>query len=314
MSENFLLNCACTLEGQHEEDSIKEFALLRDNCPALNQILIPDSHWDNFKNAAVESANDAHHKPMLFLAYQRGYLNRLTSPIHQFLLSGKNIRSDVTMQYKQDLVEKWMSKNDVYKRQEISRIYHGKLSEIIIAKMLAQSDWLITNLEAWGGGVDIECISKLGKQHAIEVKYIGQEDNSFNSVVKSLKGEDSTYSMSPYSSVNFLIFKIYTAAQQLLSLSCRKIVCIVISSESWFERFEIPLKEKWIKWDSPNFFNNDLVWNQFLYEKTQHFPNIEKDLSDVIRSLDEIWIMRADHFIYTKQFEYKINSNERSET
>lgn len=79
------------------------FARIRDECPALKQILVPDTLWPKFQKWNARPTDEARHWSVLLLALKRGHLERITSPIHKYLLaSGLPLRT----QYSQDLRER----------------------------------------------------------------------------------------------------------------------------------------------------------------------------------------------------------------
>jgi hypothetical protein len=297
-----MVDCVC----QHYvwnggSDELRAFRSLHASCPALNQLLIPSNDWNQFEQAALAPPDAAYHRSMLLLAFERGYLGRITLPIHRYLLDGKSVKSNVTNQYRIDLAERWMFENSVDLRHERSKSYLGRLGELILATSMEDDGWVIPSLEAWGGKFDIEA-SKAGLEYVIEVKHIGQESDGFYATVRSLNGGDGIFSISPYSSMNNLLFRVYEAACKISLAKKRRIVCIVISSASWESHFEIPMRENWIDWNNPNFFQQaDDRWNQFRLEQEKRYPAMSQNLAGTLRELNEIWIFREkEPFQYVK--------------
>jgi len=203
-------------------------------------------------------------------------------------------KKEITKQYIVDLQERWLEKDQAIERNRKSRIYIGKLTELILAVWLEEQGWEITNLEALGGEVDIEAISPLKNDHAIEVKYVGHEDKTFLSFVESLSGKTKAHTTSPYAASDFLLFKVYSAARQLSKCANKaRIAFLAISNMTW-DFVDIQLSEDWMNWQSPRFFNNDADWNNFLEEIRNQFPTIESDLQSVVRSLNELWILKEE--------------------
>ena len=140
---------------------------------------------------------------------------------------------------------------------------------------------------------DIACV--------IEVKYIGQEDSDFLAVVNSLAGGAGAGNASLYAASDFMLFKVYSAAKQLQMFTKTRIVFLVISDMAW-DLLELPLKEDWMQWQSPRFYNNDQVWQDFFQEEKKKYPDIENDLQTAFNSMMELWIVRCKNgFEYSKE-------------
>lgn len=127
------------------------------------KILVPDDIWPDFEKAAKEKIDPARHRARVLLALKFGCLNKLTSPIHKYLLddSGKPKQS-LTKFYIEDLKEQWICLyEDVIKRHQKSRASAGKITELMVAEWLEHNGWDINvdKLEALGGTNDIEAIS-----------------------------------------------------------------------------------------------------------------------------------------------------------
>jgi hypothetical protein len=298
---NFHIGCVCQATQTIEEKQLLEkFSCIRENCSAIKEILLPDAIWPNFQKTALEDMDEAYHKSILLLALKRGYLKTITSPIHRFLIQDERPKNELTRQYISDLQERWMEQCQAIERNRKSRIYFGKLTELILAEWLVALGWKIINLEALGGNADIEARSPTNIDTDIEVKYVGHEDDKFLSVIETMAGRRKAHTASPYIASDFLLFKAYTAAKQLQNSSKARIVFLVISNMSW-DFVDTQLSEDWMNWQSPRFFNRDTEWNEFLEEKRKSFPSIDTDLQHVIQSLNELWILREE-----KPFQYSL--------
>jgi len=294
-------NCLCQKGLTVKDSNILEiFSHVRNKCPVLKELLVPDSIWPDFRRSAIKPMNGALHKSILLLALHRGYLNKITLPMHKYLIENGNPRKEITKQYIVDLQETWLQEDRAIERNRKSRIYIGKLTELILADWLEEQGWRITNLEALGGQADIETVSPQKNDHAIEVKYVGYEDENFLSVVESLSGKAKAYTTSPYAASDFLLFKVYGAAKQLFNSAKTRIAFLAISNMTW-DFVDIQLSEDWMNWQSPRFFNNDTDWKKFLEKNKNQFPTIESDLRSVIRSLNQLWILREE-----KPFQYSL--------
>ena len=193
-----------------------------------------------------------------------------------------------------------MLEKNIVDRHKKERIFLGKLTELRCAEWIEEQGWRITNLEALGGSADIEAISPDDIECGIEVKYIGQEDGNFLAIVESLSGRGGARTSSPYVASDFFLFKAYEAAKQLQGCAKTRIAFLVINEMAW-DFLKIPLRNKWIQWKSPGFFNKDPEWQNFLQQqKKKRYPDIEKDLSVTLGSLAKLWIVKMeDGFQYS---------------
>jgi hypothetical protein len=185
-----------------------------------------------------------------------------------------------------------MYKKEALERHKEARRYKGKTAELHCAEWIETLGWQISNLEALGGSSDIEAISPNNQDCAIEVKYIGVEDDLFLSSCESLAGGNSVVMLSSYSASNFLVFKVYEGANQLRNCVKRRIVFLVIANLTW-NTVKIEVNEDWMQWDSPRFFQkDDPAWETFLDRQRKKFPTIDTDLNTTIGLLHELWIIR----------------------
>ena len=82
-------DCRCTgsgYESRELSDVLELFAALREECPALRELLVPDRLWQRFQDAYLRPANGVAHVSLMLNAFEGGYLHALTGPIHEFLL------------------------------------------------------------------------------------------------------------------------------------------------------------------------------------------------------------------------------------
>jgi len=301
----------CICQTAVADDALEEFAGVRDHCPALKEILVPDSSWTDFKKVVQDDIDQAQHQSILILGFIRGYLRSITSPIHRYLIDNNKPKSLLTRQYRNDLRERWLLKNSVQERHHKSRIFVGKLTEILCAQWLEDLGWGVVNLAALGGGADIEAISPDNVSFSIEVKYVGRLDDEFMAAVESLSAKGGVFTVSPYSASNFLLFKVYTAAKQLEAFPLNRIALLVISYMTW-GLVEKVLDQNWMHWGEPGFLDSNEEWNAFLDEKRKTYPAIDKDLQSTIKSLDKIWIARHEYgFRYSLQDTVYFGSGEK---
>jgi hypothetical protein len=302
------IHCTCinTSRPSHA-DALNVLGSLRLQCPALRQILIPDSIWDEYQ-AAARYEDAAAHCPMIILSLIDGHLSNITIPIHIMLFNGVDLSSCISKQYKKDLAEKWFFERGVMRRHGRSRRFVGKLVEILYAAHLNHSGWRIINLEAWDGERDIEAIAPDNQVCAFELKYIGQDDTAFKRIVESMIYGPTVHNSSIYSAANYLIYRVYEAARQLREYPHRRIATIVLAK--WAsDRIDLTIEDNWIDWMNAKFFDEaDAEWGAFLMKQKTRNPSLEDDMAETIRSLNSIWIEHiSGSFEYGERKEIVIN-------
>lgn len=295
--------CPCqTMSFANEDTLLQEFAALRELCPALKEILIPKKFWFSFRDEALKSIDSAMHYFILLGAFKNGFLERITLPIHRYLLDQKRPKSTLTTQYRKDLIESWMLEKSPIERHRKGRLFEGKLAELRCAAWLEDKNWKINDLEAIGGMFDIEATSPKGIEWAIEVKFIGQEDDKFEETQKSISSGEGVFggSFNPYVGYNFLLFKVFEAAYQLSESTKRRLAIIVISNMAW-SFLEMPIEDAWMGNRPLSFFEVEasLKWKKFLSCKKNEmrFSNIENELDSKVASLQEIWFVNEGNFL-----------------
>jgi hypothetical protein len=294
-------------DGSHET-SLEILASVRSICPVLREVFLPDKVWSEFQDWHRNPDNVAHHRSVILLALERGHLDRVTSAIHRYLTNAGSICSGVRQQYLKDLQERWMFQVDAIDRHQKFRIFLGRLTELQVAEWLEERAWVITGLEALREGADIEAKANTGAGSAFEVKFIGSEDKDFGMILQSLAGEPVAGPVSPYSAMNYLLFRVYEAAKQLARTTNGRIAVVVVEDLTWF-RFDIQLKDGWTDWANPKFFNNDPAWQEFIEEQRHRFPNVPTDLSMTLAEVDAVWIVRQSYgYQFNLEYEMPIRS------
>lgn len=291
--------------SEDESESLEVLGTIRETCPTLRHIFLPDAIWRDFK--AWHSTPDlvAAHRSMILLALERGHLKRLTSSIHRYLVDGAGVHPNVRDQYLKDLRERWMHYADPLERHHKSRIFMGRITELQVAEWLESRGWTITGLEALGGGPDIEARDPDGNVTAIEVKSIGTEDDDFKMILRSMAGEPAGGVVSPYSAINYLVFRIYEAAKQLSQFDLPRIALVVIGSGYWW-RFKMQLEGGWIDWANAAFLDSGPAWQEFIGKQEERYPQLETELGAVVRGIHAVWILKRSSG-YEYDLEMKLN-------
>lgn len=279
--------CPCQQVVKAIADAIAEFKSLRESCPALRTILIPDLvEWE--RAYANLDQDDSGHRPILLVAFMWGCLHRLTLPIHKYLMNVDSPRPDLTAQYRMDLQERWFMRPDSENRHKKSKGYLGRLSELLIAQWAENTGGLrIIGLEATGSDHDILTISTDGNEGAIEVKFIGTEDSDFEKLrtMKNFGAADL-----PTAS-DYLLTRIYEAAKQLADYPYKKTVIIVIDDFPWNSSFKAALSPTfdygYADLRNPKLKSRNPSWLEYLQNLKESHPQIESDLASTILSLEE---------------------------
>ena len=266
------------------------FVAVREACPAIKQILVPDEIWPKFHNWHLWSDDAAHHESTLLLALDRGYLSSITSPVHRYLLESGRINPHVRGQYINDLQEKWMDYDDPLERHEKFKIFQGRVAELQCAEWLERDGWEICDLEAYRErSSDIEAKTTNGDLTAFEVKFIGQDNRGFDSVLQSFREGVAYARRSLYCAVNYLLFQIYRSAKQLQrSAASTRIAVVVIDDLTW-DNFQIQLMDGWIDWKSPVFMDGS---DPFIDGKRKDDPNLDAELMMLLKSINDVWIVK----------------------
>jgi hypothetical protein len=187
-----------------------------------------------------------------------------------------------------------MFRDNVKERFEHARIYQGRLAELGFAAWLHNEGWQIKELEAHGGANDVVASDSEACSFAFEVKYFAGEETLFNLGVNALSGGGTSFGHVPvYSPVDYLVFRIFEAAKQLIDANHPRIVVAIIQDYNTY--YAIPLNEHWIDWMAPRFLRRDSDIDKFLTKKYSRMPDLDAKLSQYIPQLDEIWFYDFSH-------------------
>jgi len=207
----------------------------------------------------------------------------------------------VRQQYLKDLQEDWMRYETAIERHHKFRMFLGRLTELQFAEWLEQRAWKIVGLEALRKGSDIEAESNDGLLSGFEVKLIGTEDTDFQMILQSLAGKVVADSVSPYTALNYLLFRVYEAAKQLARVKNGRRIAVVIVNELTWWRFEVQLRNGWIDWTEPRFLGDDPAWGKFLERQQLTYIDLPADLPQALSKIDGVWIARE-----LQDYEYRL--------
>jgi hypothetical protein len=288
-------SCPCYRASPRNRQTIRrEFAELRDRCPALNQILLPDEIWVEAQRQDRAEPDDTYHRSMLVLAYMGGFLHHITWGVHQFLLDGTDVKQAVTKQYRKDLRERWMEKQGIEYRHGTFKTYFGKLAEVLLATWFDEHEYSVQNLAALDGPFDVTVKAANGDEIDVEVKVIGDDNDTLQSIARAHRGENSCYSWSLQGLCDWAIFRTYEAAKQLSVSTRTRAVALLFSGTTWWKS-ESALKDAWIRWDWPRFNNVDRTATDFISAQVAKYPNLFVEYSGLVSDLDRILVFRLDN-------------------
>lgn len=290
--------CSCSVRAipSQFDKQVAAFYRLRDTCPVL-RLTIPDELVKKHSNFTNSKPDTAHHCSVPFLAYRRGCLSDFTNSLHRFAFDGMKLRTEVTAQYISDLRETWVFEVDEIARFRKFRNYLSRFAEIDFARWLETQQWRISNLEMYGGQIDIEGLDNDQIATAFEVKFLAQREVLFElnraSFVSLTTGRPGVYSP-----IDYLLFRLYEAARQLQNARTNRIAVAVV--EDYNVSYKIPLSEGWIDWKNPSFLERDSEIQEFLSIQYEKNPNLDADLKTFVTGLSEIWILRYKDFFELK--------------
>jgi len=300
------LVCACS-ERYASGDLLSGFMTIRERCPALNAVFLPDEIWPAFLEAARQTPDKALHQSMLVLAFQRGHLDAVTEPAHRFLLVDGRVKPGLRKKYAQDLRERWLFETGILERHQEARRFMGPLVELLFARWLERRSWRITSLDAFQEGPDIAAEHGTQGAASFEVKAVGQEDADFAAIVASLHGPPTVDTKDLYAAANYLTFRAYEAAKQLQQFGRRRIVVLVVNETTW-HNVEFQLRGHWIDWRKAKLFDaKSTSWKKFIDGQRERYPNLDAELTTVIGSLDEVWILKLSYgYKLSMEYAFKV--------
>jgi hypothetical protein len=290
--------CVCEQEvlmQYCENRSLTDLYNLRQACCALSKVLIPDDNLQEHQSFCEHPPDSATHQSIALIAFKQGYLRALTKTLHHYCLDGEDINNALTKQYRNDLSETWGFAKETKDRFKKFRIYQGRINELLFCDWLESQGWQIKAMEAFGGVCDVEATSLDGKLVAFEVKSIGHDEQLFDLEVEAFAGDGvSCDAIDLYGPLNYLIFRVYEAAKQLVKIDTEAThKSIVIILEDYEMNYEIPLKEDWVNWSNPEFLAIKGGAATFLQEKRSKNPTLDQDIKTYICNINQIWFFKS---------------------
>ena len=291
-----MCDCPCmTAELGRTYPSTEGFADLRDRCTALSTVFVPDETWTEFRDAAKKDMRGTQHASVLHLAADRGYLSKLTGPVHRFMLGEFADGRTVSPAYLKELRELWMLLESDVDRHGRGTRYRGKLTELQIAGHLKDNGWKIRDLaalmpkRAGQKQADIDAVRPSGSSASIEVKFIGLSPEAFED-----QARDGGFWVDVPDRINYLLGGVYTAAQQLRGLPGEHLACVAFSRDSWELEYEALVPS--IDWGHAAFHecSSRSRWSGRHERLRRKYETIDDDLHMVIRELDGILLLWFD--------------------
>jgi hypothetical protein len=286
------MTCACeSLTFDRDHHLLQQFKACWSKCPALNQLLIPD--WASFEVADRSlTETGATHRSMPLLAFERGYLPRLTGVIHKYLMDGDAVKTSVTKDYRRALRERWHRCDDPLERHRHSRSYLGKPVELLVAQDLEGAGMAIVGLEATGQESDIVA-SRNGDILFAEVKFIGTEDGTFSAIENDLTtGGVSVFFRDPDVAHDYLLTRLFEAAKQLEGKDGRRMAIAVIDDVTSWSIFKFVLERGFFDWNAPRFLSSNTKMKDHLDELRCKYPSLDQEIGHLLEIVNEVRIYR----------------------
>lgn len=281
--------CACVVGKTGKGTVLEELERVRHECPALGRILIPDDAWPKFETRvkeALENPDTVGHNAVAYYALDRGTLGAMCSPIHRYLLDGDIPRPRVDLGA---LQEEWLRKKTEIKKHQRSKSFMGKLVELLYIEHLESKGYRIVALDAVERGLSDAVVERERKRQSLEVKYLGQDDDTFEAIVESLKTGPTPQTGDLKGSINYVVFRIYEAAKQLQATAKEGRHVAFVIDDLTLHTVGLQLKNNWINWSDAKLYNDaGEKAKAFVDEKRKEYPDLDKELAAVIRELE--WI------------------------
>jgi hypothetical protein len=159
----------CSNRLPNGEIPLQDFIALREKCPALRDLLLPECILAQFLERHSLPDDVACHRSVVLLAFRRGVLPQITQPIHRFLIGANGLlRPEVRTQYAKDFREKWMFQSEPIERNRHYRTFRARIAELQFASFLETKGHTIVGLEAVREGPDIETIAPDASRFYVE--------------------------------------------------------------------------------------------------------------------------------------------------
>lgn len=305
--KRLMVPCACVVGATGKGSLLEELTRVREACPALKRILIPDDAWPMFEarvKELIEKRDTMGHNAIAYYALDRGTLGAMCSPIHRYLLDGDIPKPNVDLGA---LLENWIRKEEDVERHRRSKSFMGKLVELLYIEYLESQGHKVVALDAVERGPSDAALERDGKRQSLEVKYLGVDDDGFEAIVKSVREGPAPHVGDLYGSINFVVFRIYEAAKQLQPTAKEgRGVAFVIDNQT-LHTVEMQLTNKWIDWSAAKLYDNaSQKSKEFMDEQRKKYPNLDQELAAVIRELEGITFVKLVHgFRFEPLFEVK---------
>jgi hypothetical protein len=97
--------------------------------------------------------------------------------------------------------------------------------------------------------------------------------------------------VSPYAAINYLLFRAYEAAKQLVHVDGERIAVVIVDEIAW-SRFALPWKQQWIDWGHPHFVGDDRGWREFIETQRKNYPDLPGDVPSTMHEVAGVWILK----------------------
>jgi len=275
------------------QDELEQFLLARESSLVVKELFVPDSTLEEFKKFHLVWDDKAFHRSVSFIARKNDSLDGLCGPVQRIVFDLKGGSSQLTKQYRKDLVETWYTADDYGKRQSRCNKFMGKVLEFHAAEFIRDYyGWTLEDMEAFKKNTELPDIllsSGSEQKIAASCKTLCQSPEVFDLNIQA--GANNGVSvgwLSIYSPIDYLLYRICEGAWSLESFDdYRKIVVVPLLHAA---NFKLQLDDNWIDFSHLQFLNRDAQLNRFWANKQKERERAYETLNHMENHVDGIVI------------------------
>lgn len=257
------------------------------------RLLIPD------KGTTLHTGKDLGFRSTIaFGAFDNGSLNRL-----DYLFETFKIEREATKSFKENLKENWME-HDESKMRDIQNATEALICELAVADYLKSNNCLIKGLSAWWDKAPDITYSRDNIDYFVEVKYLPDSPEIYESRINAAKGENSSTSWATPQTLNYFYSRIAEAIIQLIDYNReqREVFLVFdrtaqkIAGRDDFEKDVHDVSEWWCL----NKADYDYEEDECYSSGNVFYPGVPKSKGkDVIVRTPAEWFKEANIFVAT---------------
>ena len=248
------------------EDELEQFMLARQSRPVINQIMVPDSSLEKFKNFHLAWDDKAFHRSVPFMANKRGVIDGLCGPLQRIIFDLRGGPSALSKQYQSDLKETWYLADDFNKRRDQCNKFMGKVLEFHTAEFVQNHyGWKLVYMEAFKKQTalpDILCSTKSNEAVAVSCKVLCESPEVFDLNIQAIANNGALSGwLSIYTPIDYLLYRICESAWGLQEFKdARKVIVVLLVYSA---NFKLQPDDNWIDFSDLRFMDRDSQLAQF---------------------------------------------------